>query len=73
MLLAQLVMRGLQVSGAGAFTPEIARTLRGSAEFPQAQVMSADGETLARLLATDALRAAFGRIACAYDGGHIME
>ena len=42
----------------------------GTAELPQP---AAAGGDLAHLVDTDALRAALGRIACAYDGGHIME
>ena len=45
--------------------------LRGTAEFPRtAREPAAD---LAALLATDQLRAALGRIACMYDGGHLLE
>ena len=45
--------------------------LLGTAEFPRAaREPAAD---LAALLATDQLRAAFGRIACMYDGGHLLE
>jgi FkbM family methyltransferase len=34
---------------------------------------SATDETPAALMATEAFRAALGRIACAYDGGHLMD
>ena len=45
--------------------------LRGTAEFPRsAREPAAD---LAALLETDQLRAALGRIACMYDGGHLLE
>ena len=45
--------------------------LLGTAEFPRsAREPAAD---LAALLATDQLRAALGRIACMYDGGHLLE
>ena len=44
--------------------------LLGTAEFPRARMARDD---LPSLLATDEFRAALGRIACAYDGGHIME
>lgn len=69
-LLEQLVTRGLAVMKSGAFGPAIAKSLIGTAEVPGPAVASDD---LAQLLDTDALRAALGRIACAYDGGHIME
>ena len=35
--------------------------------------MSALAADLAGLLGTDEMRAALGRIACTYDGGHLME
>ena len=44
--------------------------LLGTAEFPRARMARDD---LPSLLATDEFRAALGRIACAYDGGHIMD
>lgn len=69
-LLARLVQGGLETTKAGAFGPDVARSLLGTAELPRPPAVDAD---LARLLDTDALRAALGRIACAYDGGHIME
>jgi FkbM family methyltransferase len=71
-LLARLIAGGVQATGAGAFTPSVAKTLMGSAEFPQAEATSGR-QDLAALLNSDTLRAALGRIACAYDGGHIME
>ena len=67
-LLARLIERGLQPADA-AF-PAAARALTGTAEFPRAASNAAD---LRALLASDELRAALGRIACVYDGGHIME
>jgi FkbM family methyltransferase len=45
--------------------------LLGTAEFPRAAREPAPD--LAALLATDQLRAALGRIACMYDGGHLLE
>ena len=45
--------------------------LRGGAEFPRAaREPAAD---LAALVETDQFRAALGRIACMYDGGHLLE
>ncbi len=70
-LLECLVQRGLAATGiAGDLTPAGAQMLAGTAEFPRVQPPAAD---LAALLDGDRLRAALGRIASTYDGGHIME
>ena len=69
-LLERIAAAGLAATNAGPFTPAVARSLLGKAEMPR---RSADFPDLARLLAADELRAALGRIACTYDGGHIME
>lgn len=69
-MLARLVEKGLEATKAGVFSPDVARSLTGTAELPRPPAVGGD---LAELLDTDALRAALGRIACAYDGGHIME
>jgi hypothetical protein len=42
----------------------------GAAEFPRPPEPAAD---LAALVRTDRLRAALGRIACMFDGGHLQE
>lgn len=68
--LAQLVERGLEATTAGASGQAVADLLIGSAELPRPP---APGGNVSQLLETDALRAALGRIACMYDGGHIME
>jgi hypothetical protein len=48
--------------------------LIGSCEYPGSAEADAKLPTdLTSLLATDRFRAALGRIACTYDGGHIME
>jgi FkbM family methyltransferase len=71
MLLARLVERGLKAAGFAHFSPAAADALLGKAEFPRpAREAAAD---LTGLLATDQLRAALGRIACMYDGGHVLE
>jgi FkbM family methyltransferase len=44
--------------------------LLGTAEFPRTAEPAAD---LAALIETDRFRAALGRIACMYDGGHLLE
>jgi len=62
--------RGLKAAGADHVSPAAAEALRGKAEFPRpAREPAGD---LAALLATDQLRAALGRIACMYDGGHVV-
>jgi hypothetical protein len=45
--------------------------LLGTAEFPRPP--TPPPADLAALLETDQLRAALGRIACMYDGGHLIE
>ena len=50
--------------------PISASTLLGTAELPRPPTPAAD---LAALIATDEFRAALGRIACMYDGGHLLE
>ena len=45
--------------------------LLGTAEFPR--LPAPPPADLAALLETDQLRAALGRIACMYDGGHLLE
>jgi FkbM family methyltransferase len=50
--------------------PTANAALLGTAEFPRPPEPAAD---LAALLQTDRFRAALGRIACMYDGGHLLE
>jgi len=55
----------------GALGSDPTAALLGTAEFPRTtREPAAD---LAALLETDHLRAALGRIACMYDGGHLLE
>jgi len=80
-LLRRLIERGLdgvrphgpggaQVTD-GALGSDPTAALLGTAEFPRAaREPAAD---LAGILETDQLRAALGRIACMYDGGHLLE
>lgn len=68
-LLARLVARGLKASGRSD-TPSDRALLLGSAEFPG---RAAAPHALADLLLDDRLRAALGRIACMYDGGHVSS
>ena len=68
-LLRRLIERGLdgvRPSGSDTMT-----ALRGTSEFPRS--MGEPAGDLAALLQTDQLRAALGRIASMYDGGHLLE
>jgi FkbM family methyltransferase len=69
-LLARLIARGKSLEKSLAST-ELAALLRGTAEFPRAAGIE-DGD-IAGLLQSDQVRAALGRIACMYDGGHLLE
>jgi FkbM family methyltransferase len=65
--LLRLIERGLDALGDKDESAARKRLL-GTAEHPGA---AADPATLAELLKGDRLRAALGRIACMYDGGHV--
>jgi hypothetical protein len=67
-LIERLVARGLEATGAGPLSAAAVERLLGSAELPRARTPASD---LAGLIDTDDLRAALGRIACRYDGGHV--
>jgi FkbM family methyltransferase len=69
-LIERLIARGLQATGGAPFSAATAKSLAGTAEMPRPAASAAD---LAGLIGTDALRAALGRIACTYDGGHIVD
>jgi FkbM family methyltransferase len=69
-LIEQLVARGLQATHSGPFSAATAKLLLGAAEQPRPP---GPATNLAALLASEALRAALGRIACTYDGGHIVD
>jgi FkbM family methyltransferase len=69
-LVERLIARGLQATLSGPFSGPTATALLGSAELPRAPSPAAN---LAGLVAADELRAALGRIACTYDGGHIVD
>jgi FkbM family methyltransferase len=64
-LLASLLQTG------GLASSELPQLLLGSAEYPGPE--SAPATDIARLMQSDRVRAALGRIASAYDGGHLME
>ena len=68
-LLAQLLEAGL-AADKKTLTPEMAVALIGTAEWPG--LTTPPTADLAILLGTDRLKAALGRIACMYDGGHLM-
>jgi FkbM family methyltransferase len=83
-LLRQIIERGLDgvrpygsdlalaTGGTGGSDPMApTAALLGTAEFPRPP--TAPPADLAALLETDQLRAALGRIACMYDGGHLLE
>jgi hypothetical protein len=65
----QQLMRILQASDVSP--AELPKLLASSAEYPGPQ--SALETDIARLLQSDRVRAALGRIASFYDGGHLME
>jgi FkbM family methyltransferase len=69
-LLGLLIARGLTALDNTVPSPELLAPLMGGAEQPGGPV---DASSLERLLASDAFRAALGRIACMYDGGHLTE
>jgi FkbM family methyltransferase len=69
-LLRRIVERGLSTTKAVPFSPAVAASLLGTAEFSRPSPTAAD---LDALLDSDQLRAALGRIACMYDGGHLLE
>jgi FkbM family methyltransferase len=72
-LLRCLIERGLGGTGGPDQKPEaLAAVLFGSAEYPGRDVTPKTADWAA-LMATDRFRAALGRIACTYDGGHIMD
>lgn len=69
-LMGQLILRGLQATGAGPLDAAALARLLGSTEYPGREPLPSD---LAQLLRSDRFRAALGRICCFYDGGHVME
>jgi len=69
-LLATLLARGLAATGKGDLTGPVLAALMARAAGPGAAPAEAGLEALLR---GDALRAALGRIASTYDGGHLMD
>lgn len=70
--LEALVRAGLEADRKTGDTREAVQALLGKAEFPRAEGHG-PATDLAHLLGSDAMRAAIGRIACMYDGGHLLE
>src|SRR5262249_36244942 len=56
--------------GSDPAAADLIAALLGTAEFPRASEAAGD---LRSLLQTDQFRAALGRIASMYDGGHLLE
>jgi FkbM family methyltransferase len=65
----QQLMRILDASG--VFPADLPKLIVGVAEYPGPH--SASDTDISRLMQSDRVRAALGRIASAYDGGHLME
>ena len=69
-LIAQLLEAGM-AADKKSLTPEMATALIGVAEWPGST--AALPTTPPDLVATDRLKAALGRMACMYDGGHLLS
>jgi hypothetical protein len=72
LLLETLLSRGLAADGVTAPTVRELAPLIGAGEQPR-PLPRGEPADVADLLATDQFRAALGRIACMYDGGHLLE
>jgi FkbM family methyltransferase len=76
-LVQSLIERGMPEDAATPDLSSHAHALMGTAEYPGAieppAVLLDRAAYLRQLMATDRFRAALGRIATAYDGGHIMD
>lgn len=70
--LASLVARGLDAPRLKADPRPALVDLAGTCEQPR-PIDPASATSLDKLLASDQVRAALGRIACMYDGGHLLE
>jgi hypothetical protein len=68
--LRALVEAGLAATGKGPVTAEALSRLAGTAEFPRAVAPPRDVDDLVQ---SEPFRAALARIACFYDGGHVMD
>ena len=72
-LLETLIRQGLKLAPGEPLSGGHIAGLLGTAENPGRQPELADLADLAALLRSDRFRAALGRIACMYDGGHIVD
>lgn len=70
--LAALVSRGLDAPRLKADPKPVLADLVGACEQPRPGD-AASVASLEQMLASDQVRAALGRIACMYDGGHLLE
>jgi hypothetical protein len=71
-LIETLIARGLAANGIAAPSATDLVPLIGAGEQPRSFARGSPAD-VAALVASDALRAALGRIACMYDGGHLLE
>ncbi len=69
-VLQRLIARGLKALDKSAPTADRLTELIGTAEQPGGHTGAGSDSDL---VASDAFRAALGRIACMYDGGHLLE
>ena len=69
-LLETLILKGLRLPPGERLSGDDIARLLGSAENPGGEPVPGD---MAALLASSRFRAALGRIACMYDGGHIVD
>jgi FkbM family methyltransferase len=69
-LLQRIIERGAEANNRRPFDASVAQSLLGTAEFPRPTPTAA---ALGALIESDQFRAALGRIACMYDGGHVVE
>lgn len=70
--LGDLVARGLEAPRLKADPKPALAELVGTCEQPR-PLDAASAQTLEKMLQSDQVRAALGRIACMYDGGHLLE
>ena len=69
-LIESLLRQGLKHPPGGDLSGDHIARLLGKAEYPGREPVP---QTITALLASDRFRAALGRVACMYDGGHIVD
>jgi FkbM family methyltransferase len=69
-LLQRVLERGMEANNLRPFDASVAKSLLGTAEFPRPTPVA---PALDALIVSDQFRAALGRIACMYDGGHVVD